>query len=47
MGFSLHIQRVDGRQADLPVAAISESIIMFEAIPWADEISQWEQVPED
>jgi hypothetical protein len=43
----LHIRRVDGHQADLAVADISDSIKMFEAIPWADEISQWEQVPED
>jgi hypothetical protein len=39
MGFSLHIQRVDGHQADLAVADISDSIKMFEAIPWADEFT--------
>jgi hypothetical protein len=47
MGFSLHIQRVDGRQGDLPVADLAESLKMFDAIPWAEEISQWEQIPDE
>jgi hypothetical protein len=47
MGFSLHIQRVDGRDGDLPVADISTSIDMFNAIPWKEEISAWDAAPEE
>jgi hypothetical protein len=47
MGVSLHIQRVDGREGDLPVTDIPTSIEMFNAIPWKEEISQWETVPEE
>lgn len=46
MGFSLHIQRVDGRDGDLPVASMEEAMEMFYAIPWGDEIELWEKVPE-
>ena len=45
MGFSLHIQRIDGSQGDLLSADIAESIKMFDSIPWADEIARWELVP--
>ena len=45
MGFSLHVQRVDGRHGDLPTADIADSMRMFDSIPWADEISQWEALP--
>ncbi|HEY5812698.1 MAG TPA: hypothetical protein VIT23_08590 [Terrimicrobiaceae bacterium] len=47
MGFSLHIQRGDGREGDLPIADIPSIIEMFKAIPWKDEIAQWEKLPED
>lgn len=47
MGFSLYIQRVDGRGGDLPVASIEEAIEMFHAIPWKDEVEQWEKVPKE
>lgn len=47
MGISLRIQRADGREGDLPSADISTSMEMFNAIPWKEEISQWEAVPEE
>jgi hypothetical protein len=47
MGFSLHIQRVDGRDGDLPVASMEEAIEMFHAIPWKDEVELWAKVPEE
>ncbi len=47
MGVSLHIQRTDGREGDLPVAEISEALAMFHAVPWAEEIAQWRRLPED
>ena len=45
MGFSLHIQRVDGRQGDLPTADIAESMRVFDSIPWEAEVSLWEALP--
>ena len=47
MGVSVHIQRVDGREGDLPATDISTSIEMFNSIPWKEEMSQWETVPEE
>jgi hypothetical protein len=47
MGFSLHIQRVDGREGDLPVTDLPTSLEMFHSIPWKEEMSQWEAVPEE
>jgi hypothetical protein len=47
MGVSLHIQRVDGREGDLPSTDISTSIEMFNSIPWKEEMSHWETVPEE
>lgn len=47
MGVSLHIQRVDGREGDLPIAEISDAITMFHAIPWEEEIAKWDRLPEE
>src|SRR5678816_40438 len=47
MGGSVHIQRVYGREGDLPATDISTSIEMFNSIPWKEEMSQWETVPEE
>lgn len=47
MGISLHIQRVDGHEGDLPIADLTSSLQMFEAIPWQEEISKWEKVPDE
>ncbi len=47
MGFSLHIQRYDGRDGDLPETDIFSVIRLFESIPWTEEVAQWKSLPEE
>lgn len=47
MGFSLHIQRANGREADLVEVDLPMAMEAFLAIPWKEEISEWDKVPDD
>ncbi len=47
MGFSLHIRRASGREADLVEVDIPTALEAFLAIPWKEEISEWDTVPDE
>ncbi len=47
MGFSLHIQRSDGRDGDLPETDIASVISLFESIPWKEDVAQWKALPQE
>ena len=44
MGFSLCMHRVDGRQADLPLADLDTALKAFHSMPWKEEIAQWKAI---
>jgi len=47
MGCSIHIQRANGQEGDLVAADLASALTLFNAIPWREEIAQWETVPRE
>lgn len=44
MGFSLCMNRVDGRQGDLLEADLDIALKAFRSMPWKEEIAQWRSI---